>query len=366
MKLLRGWCYASSGVGWGGVGVGWDGDDNVPCTCTHGRCYANIMFLALARMVRATQHHVSCTCTHGWCYATSCFLHLHTWSVLRNIMGWGGVGVGWGGVGMITFLALAHMVGATQHHMFLKHLHTWLVLRNIMFLALAHMVGATQHHVSCTCTHGWCYATSWGGVGWGWQRSLHLQTWSVLRNIMFVDVNVRIKLVCICTINGFLLPKFKHWWWPNHRHSKEQPQKAWLSDIAICSHVQIHCACQCIVTLAPKILWPTALLNAWTIMTFPKSSFYHTNLTFLARINVWMIDFPSSNARIKKISPAQNTILCRKWLLQKLTFHHNEITIFEHSQYPTQRTFGEPPAPSVYIYIYVLCVYTYVDIYIYV
>ena len=169
---------------------------------------------------------------------------------------------------------------------------------------------------------------------------------------MFVDVNVRIKLVCICTINGFLLPKFKHWWWPNHRHSKEQPQKAWLSDIAICSHVQIHCACQCIVTLAPKILWPTALLNAWTIMTFPKSSFYHTNHTFLASINVWMMDFSSINARIKKISSAQNTILCRKWLLQKLTFHHNERTIFEDSQYPTQRTFGEPPAPSVYIYIY--------------
>ena len=107
-----------------------------------------ITFFALAHMVGATQHHVSCTCTHGWCYATSCFLHLHTWSALRNIM----------------FLALAHMVGATQHHVsctcthawcyatscFL-HLHTWSVLRNIMCLALAHMVGATQHH----------------GVGWG-------------------------------------------------------------------------------------------------------------------------------------------------------------------------------------------------------
>ena len=156
MKLLHGWCYASSGVGWGG-------DDNVPCTCTHGRCYATSCFLHL----------------HTWLvllYATSCFLHLHTWLVLRNIM----------------FLALAHMVGATQHHgvgvgwggddnvpctcthgrcyatsCFL-HLHTWLVLRNIMFLALAHMVGATQHHVFCTCTHGRCYATSWGGVGVGW------------------------------------------------------------------------------------------------------------------------------------------------------------------------------------------------------
>ena len=206
-RLQHGWpCQSSLGTGGspgvdmvdstqevgGGVGLGWGGggDDNVPRTCTHGRCYAtscflhlhtwlvlrNIMFLAFAHMVGATQHHVSCTCTHGWCYATSCFLHLHTWSVLRNIMGWGGVGVG-----MITFLALAHMVGATQHHVsctcthvwcyatscFL-HLHTWLVLRNIMFLALAHMVGATQHHVSCTCTHGRCYATSWGGVGLGW------------------------------------------------------------------------------------------------------------------------------------------------------------------------------------------------------
>ena len=96
----HGRCYATSwdGVGWGGVG-----DDNVPCTCTHGRCYA-----------------------------TSTFLYLHTWSVLRNIMGWGGVG--WG---MITFLALAHMVAATQHQL------------------------------SCTCTHGRCYATSWDGVGWG-------------------------------------------------------------------------------------------------------------------------------------------------------------------------------------------------------
>ena len=112
------------------LGVGWGGDDNILCTCTHCWCYAtscflhlhtwsvlrNIMFLALAHMVGATQHHgvgwgwggvgwggddnILCISTHGWCYATSCFLHLHTWSVLRNIM----------------FLALAHMVGATQHH----------------------------------------------------------------------------------------------------------------------------------------------------------------------------------------------------------------------------------------------------------
>ena len=108
------------------------------------------------------------------------------------------------------------------------------------------------------------------------------------------------------------------------------------------------------MTLPPKILWPTALLNTWNIITFPKSSFYHTNHTFLTNINVWMMDFWSINTRIKKILSAQNTILCREWLLQKLTFRHSEITIFNHSQYPTQRTFGEPPAPSVYIYI---CIY---------
>ena len=124
------------GMGWGGVG-----DDNVPCTCTHGRCYATSSY--------------------------SSFLYLHTWSLLRNIMGWGGVG--WG---MITFLALAHMVAATQHQL------------------------------SCTCTHGRCYATSWDGVGWGGvgddnvpctcthgrcyatSTFLYLHTWSLLRSIM--------------------------------------------------------------------------------------------------------------------------------------------------------------------------------------
>ena len=65
--------------------------------------------------------------------------------------------------------------------------------------------------------------------------------------------------------------------------------------------------------------------------------------------------FINQRADNKNLS-AQNTILCRKWLLQKLTFHQNEITIFEHSQYPTQRTFGEPPAP-IYIYTRTSCKY---------
>ena len=172
--------------------------------------------------------------------------------------------------------------------------------------------------------------------------------------------------IYICTINGFLLPNIQHSWFLKNRDSKKQTQKAWLSDIAIFFHVQIHCACQWIMTLPPKILWPTALLNTWNIITFPKSSFYHTNHTFLTNINVWMMDFWSINTRIKKISSAQNTILCREWLLQKLTFRHSEITIFNHSQNPTQRTFGEPQAPSVYIYICMFYVHKHITVNIYI
>ena len=64
------------------VGVGWGGDVNVPCNCTH-----------------------------TWCYAIGCFLHLSTYLMLRHRMFL--VGLGWGGVGMLTFLALAHILDAT-------------------------------------------------------------------------------------------------------------------------------------------------------------------------------------------------------------------------------------------------------------
>ena len=130
-----------------------------------------ITFLALAHMAGATQHHASCI--------------LQTWSMLRKY--WGGVGLGWGGVGMITFLALAHMVGATQHH------------------------------VPCI-----------------------LQTWSMAS--FFQRLNIDANQIT--------------------------QQRANTKDLTVrhCNffHVQIHCACQCIMTLPPKILWPTALLNTWS------------------------------------------------------------------------------------------------------
>ena len=83
--------------------------------------------------------------------------------MLRNWSGWGG--------GMITFLALVHMLNATQL--------VWVGWGDDIF-ALVHMLNATQlvwvgwgdDNVPCTCTHVECYATGLGGVG----ASLHLYT----------------------------------------------------------------------------------------------------------------------------------------------------------------------------------------------
>ena len=189
---------------------------HVSCTCTHGRCscYA------------ATQHHLSCTCTHGRCYATSCFLPLHTWSVLRRYATSCFVPLHtWSVLHNIMFLALAHMVGATQHHVscpcthgrcyatvFVLSLHTWWMLRDCVCLVIAHimvdatqpcclviahMVDATQLCVSCHCTHGRCYATVF---------VLSLHTWWMLPNVRKLVTGVCVLLLrpnlCSC---AFLL-----------------------------------------------------------------------------------------------------------------------------------------------------------------
>ena len=130
----------------------WGGDVNVPCTCTHVRCYAidgvgwggvgMLTFLALAHMLDATQlmgwdGNVPCTCTHVGCYA-----------------------IDGGGVGMLTFLAPAHMFDATP-------LMGWVG------------VGwGGDVNVPCTCAHVGCYAID----GVGWSRSLYLHTCWMLRN----------------------------------------------------------------------------------------------------------------------------------------------------------------------------------------
>ena len=94
---------------WSGVGGG--GDDNIPCTCTHVGCYATGQ-----GWVGGGDDNIPCTCTHVGCYAT---------------------GQGWGG-GMITFLALAHMLDATQ---------------------LVRGGWGGDDNIPCTCAHVGCYAT---------------------------------------------------------------------------------------------------------------------------------------------------------------------------------------------------------------
>ena len=140
-------------VGWGG-GVGWVGDDDVLCTCTHVTCYATA-----------------------------------------------GV-VGWGGLGMMTFFALAHMWHATQ-------------------------------------LLGW-----WGGVGWGWWRSLHLHTCDMLRNCWGGGVGSSMIPLIICVFCEFSSPdifcfSFGHtmdrwnvfswlWKWKNHQRDSFDSFCVWL------------------------------------------------------------------------------------------------------------------------------------------
>ena len=136
--MLRNW----SGVGGGG------GDDNIPCTCTHVGCYATGQ-----GCVGGGDDNIPCTCTHVGCYATG-----RGWShsLFCTHVGCYATGQGWVGGGMITFLALAHMLDATQQvgddniPCFAHMLDATQLVRGgwgggmITFLALAHMLDATQ------------------------------------------------------------------------------------------------------------------------------------------------------------------------------------------------------------------------------
>ena len=117
------------------VGLGWGGDVNVPCTCTHTWCYVIGCFL----WGWGGDVNVPCTCTHVRCYAIGCFLHLHTYLMLRHRMFL--VGLGWGGdvnVPCTCTHTWCYAIGCSLH------LHTYLMLRHRMFLALAHILDATS------------------------------------------------------------------------------------------------------------------------------------------------------------------------------------------------------------------------------
>ena len=92
-------------MGW----VGGGGDDNIPCTCTHAGCSATghlgvggmITFLAPAHMLDATQ-------LMGWVGGGDDNIPCTCTHVGCSAAGHLGAG------GMITFLAPAHMLDATQ------------------------------------------------------------------------------------------------------------------------------------------------------------------------------------------------------------------------------------------------------------
>ena len=89
-------------------------------------------------------------------YKYTIMMYIHMYIYTRDYtrspvvtMGW--FGVGWGGVWMMTFLAHEHIFDATEMMSFLAH---------------EHIFDATEN---------------WGGVGWGWCRSLHMNTSLMLR-----------------------------------------------------------------------------------------------------------------------------------------------------------------------------------------
>ena len=144
--------------------------------------------------------------------------------------------------------------------------------------------------------------------------------------------------------------------------AKNNPKRLDCQTLQFVSHVQIHCACQCVVTLAPKILWYTVAHSTFKrldhhdiskIVILPHKS--HVSHKYKCMND----GFFTNNARIKKKSSAQNTILCRKWLLQKLTFHHNEITVFEniHNILLKEPWVNLPPLAYIYICFFDLCLF---------
>ena len=125
-------------MGW--FGVGWGGDDDVPCTWTHPWCFGEVGWgwwrslhmntsLMLRRWCRSLHMNTSLMLRRsgvGWGWWRS--LHMNTSLMLRR---WcrslllntslmlRRTGVGCGGVGMMTFLAHEHIFDATEMMSFL-------------------------------------------------------------------------------------------------------------------------------------------------------------------------------------------------------------------------------------------------------
>ena len=182
------------------------GDVIARCSYGHAQCYATagvsggmLTFLTLARMLNATQLLVlvveykrSLHLTHSQCDATA------------GVSG-----------GTLTLLARAHLLNASQLLLFVMGgqrsllLHTCSMLRNCW-------CWWRDVNVPCTCTHSQCDATAGVGGGMltfvalahmlnatqllvlvvGCERSLHLHTFSMLRNCWCWWWEVNVSSTC--------------------------------------------------------------------------------------------------------------------------------------------------------------------------
>ena len=143
---------------WGGVG--WGGDDTVPCNCPH-LAATQLMFLSCTcTHLDATQLMFSCTCTHLdatqlmflalahiWVLRNWCFLHLHTSRYYATDVSCTCTHLG---ATQLMFLALAH-ISMLRNWCFL-HVHKIWVLRNWCSLHL-HTSRRYATDVLCNCTH---------------------------------------------------------------------------------------------------------------------------------------------------------------------------------------------------------------------
>lgn len=136
-----------------------------------------------------------------------------------------------------------------------------------------------------------------------------------------IDVYLCIKHVSkiIYIYNQWLLENFS---WRSHRHTVRHSNFF---------QVQIHCACQWILTLAPKILH---LDNN----RFSKTFFYNTNHTPPTSIDVWMMDSSWINTRIKTIGPRRTAFCVESDFVKNTRF----ATAKEQFLYLDNTLFKEP------------------------
>ena len=188
----------------------------------------------------------------------------------------------------------------------------------VTFLALAHMVVATQHHVPCTCTHGRCYASHGIGVGWGGDDNVlwtctrgrcyasHGMGWGGDDNVLWTCTHGRCYASHGMGWGGAGMITFSE---VAHMVLKKQRQQKTDTKGLTVRHCNFF---SCSNSLRLPVNYVTTSKNTVAHSTFEhlehhnisKIVIFTTQITrFLTNINVWMMDFSSINTRIKKFRP---------------------------------------------------------------